>query len=153
MKITKEEEKQVLENYGLIRNKILAAKMRIDRNRLRKIAKFLGIWEAPRSTQEMGYYVDIEELELKYKTESKQGCALFFGVSLAQITHLLKVNKIFKTRKVTIKEGVFNKPPGWNPITNSVLDNPMDARFKELDIIKTYKTYRHEHGTKRKYDF
>ena len=121
MKITEKEEREVLANYGIISKKKLAKRLGIGRDRLLKIAKLLNIWAAPRSNKDIGNYVDIEELELEYKSKTKQQCADLFGVSFAQITYLLKTNNIFKDKRVTYKPGMFNKPKGWNPLTNSVL--------------------------------
>ena len=121
MKITEKEEREVLANYGIISKKKLAKRLGIGRDRLLKIAKLLNIWAAPISNKDICAYIDIEELEIEYKSKTKQQCADLFGVSFAQITYLLKTNNIFKDKRVTYKPGMFNKPKGWNPLTNSVL--------------------------------
>ena len=121
MRITEKEEREVLANYGTMSKKKLAKRLGIGSAKLLKIAKLLNIWAAPRSNKDIGDYVDIEELELEYKSKTKQECADLFGVSFAQITYLLKINNIFKDKRVTFKPGMFNKPKGWNPLTNSVL--------------------------------
>lgn len=121
MRITEEEEKEVLANYGTMSKKKLARKLGIGSAKLLKIAKLLGVWDAPISNKDICAYIDIEELELEYKSKTKQQCADLFGVSFAQITYLLKTNNIFKDKRVTFKPGMFNKPKGWNPLTNSVL--------------------------------
>ena len=153
MKITEKEEKEVLERYGVMSNKKLAWKLGIDRDRLRNIAKQLGIWSAPLDLVTLAKFIDPEELALDYKSNTMEECAAIYNVPETVIAHILRVNNIRKSDKKTNKLGIFNKPKGWNPITNSVRDSPMDARLKELDIIQTYKTYRHEHGTKDKFNF
>ena len=135
MKITKKEEKEVLEHHGVMSNKKLAWKLGIDRDRLRKIAKQLGIWSAPLDLESLAKFIDIEELALDYKSNTKEECAAIYNVPKNVIAHILRVNNISKSDKKINKPGIFNKPKGWNPITNSVLDSSIDEYSNDCKTI------------------
>ena len=122
MKITEKEEKEVLEHYGIMPNKRLAWMLGINRTRLMNIAKQLGIWSAPLDLETLAEFIDPEELALDYRSHTKKECAALYNVSEVVIAYVLRVNSISKYDKKTVKTSMFNKPKGWNPITNSILD-------------------------------
>jgi len=121
MKITEKEEKEVLERYGIMPNKKLACMLGINRYRLVNIAKQLGLWSAPLSLETLAEFIDPEELALKYKSHTKKECAAIYNVSEVVISYVLRVNSISKYDKKTVRDGIFNKPNGWNPIFNAVI--------------------------------
>ena len=118
---------EILENYGLMTDKKLARRLGVSRHKIRREAQNLGIWQAP---EESINYVDIEDLEIRYQTATKKECAEHYGVRLAEIVKLMRINDIFKTKRQPIKKGMFNKPKGWNPILNTVI--------KKEDYDRTY---------------
>ena len=122
MKITEKEEKEVLARYGVMPNKRLAWMLGINRHRLMNIAKQLGVWSAPLSLETLAEFIDPEELALEYRSHTKKECAAIYNVSEVVISYVLRVNNISKYDKKTVRAGIFNKPKGWNPIFNAVID-------------------------------
>ena len=122
MKITEKEEKEVLARYGVMPNKRLAWMLGINRHRLMNIAKQLGVWSAPLSLETLAEFIDPEELALEYRSHTKKECADIYNVSEVVISYVLRVNNISKYDKKTVRAGIFNKPKGWNPIFNAVID-------------------------------
>ena len=122
MKITEKEEKEVLARYGVMPNKRLAWMLGINRHRLMNIAKQLGVWSAPLSLETLAEFIDPEELALEYRSHTKKECSSIYNVSEVVISYVLRVNNISKYDKKTVRAGIFNKPKGWNPIFNAVID-------------------------------
>ena len=116
----KDEEIKILELYGSLPHKELAKRLRISRGKLRRIAKKLKLWKVPESRWEIGGVINIEELEENYQIKTQQELARHYGVSITQIKRVLKKNNIYKKKRQKQKKGIFKKPAGWNPITNSI---------------------------------
>ena len=141
MKITQKHREAVRLNYGTLSIKKIQQITRLSKGSIIKIAKEIGVFRKTFSPEEDGMYVEVDQLELIYKTKTKRQCAVFFGVNLKTITYLIKTHRISKTNRIFLKEGLFNKPEGWNPITNSVLYDDLDGFLKQdfKQFIKTHK--------------
>ena len=132
----------IIKNFKKMTQSRIGAILGIDRKTVREIAKKLKLWTKRSSFTKESLCVNLEALELEYvdNLKSRKECAALLGVSYGCVVYLLGRNKITRKGKTIVKPGMFDKPEGWNPITNSVLDDAIDSYANEVGnkFIKTY---------------